>query len=349
MVALAPIPPTNRVGTYLVAGGSSTNASYGNVSLNLIDTDEDWSDVLAHTYVTSPYADGVRNMHIRCPRGVWLRTDGAQFFNHCNTNGESIPVPGPFHALHVAAGRAGGVRLATGFGTFLAGLNDDGWSVTVYNNGTPNTVAPAGGNALSNWEANPLTQGDGYPDIDDVNDPAYLAALYDDELQNGVYEFAFDGNGGDRSTCMVSNWLYPRLTLDTAWASNPYARVVSSEANCVRETAEWQAPYSYVARYTGFVARVGDNDYLQPDEMGTTVGVFVQGTTVTDYNQALALAPLYRVWVKWTGMKATVGADRMQELLAAGEIDGSVEPPSDNPAVGRLRYEARPRVVGRHR
>ena len=344
LMALTPVAFANRVGTLIIAGGSSNVASLGNVSTNLIAEDGDWLDVLTATDVTVPHADGVRSAAIRCPRGTWVDDSGNEWANHCNKNGERVPVPGPFHAKTVATARGQGARLVDSYGAFLAGLNALGWATSSYNNGTPNIVAPAGDNALSNWEANPLTQ-TGYPTITNVNDAAYVAALYDAELENGCTEFQFDGNGQDRSTGMLSNWLYPRLAAVTP-GFNEYARWVASEANCLRETAAWQAAYSFCATSTAFNARVGDLNYLQPSEMAHLPCVFIQSPNLSGWNAAMLLAPTYRVRVKWPLMKANVGAARMAQLLAAGE--GAEQPASDT-TTRRAWPGGRGAVVGRHR
>ena len=341
IMALAPVAQTNRVGTYIVAAGSSSNPTYGNVSLNLIDSDEDWSDVIDKQVVTEPIADGVRAFHIRCPRGVWPGTDGVNHFNHCNENGFVVRVPGAWYALNQAAGQAGGVRLTQGFGTFLASLNAQGCATTVYNNGLPNYKHPDG-TGLTNWASDPLTQGNGYPTITDATSLAYIQALYQDELTNGCTECAFDGVGLDRSTYMLSNVLYPLLTgTGTQTASgfsgtftNPYARKVCVEANPPRGTGAWLTPYTFCLRRGAWNERITtedenhDDDFFQPAEMANTIGIFVQEYDEAAWAWALEKAATYRVWVKWTQMKAVVGSDRMQELLAAGAGE-AVEPPEE--------------------
>lgn len=317
-MALQPVAFGNRVGAYIVAGGSSAVAARGNVATNLIGVGETWADVLNHSQVTTPIADGVRSIFIRCPRGTWVDGSGNEWANHCNQNGARVPVPGPFHALYVAQAR-GETRLTTGYSTFLAGLQAQGVAITSYNNGTPNAVAPAGDNALSNWQANPLSQ-TGYATLAEVNDDEYVRGLYADELDYGCTELAFDANGQDRATGMVSTTLYPRLAAVTP-GFNDYARWVASEAACLRETAAWQASYTFCESESAYHDRLGDSMYLQPSEMAQTPCIIIQDNGEAGYYEALALAPLYRVRVKWLTMKATMGATAMQALLAAGEGD----------------------------
>lgn len=352
MPTLAPIAQTQRVGTYIVGAGSSTDAAYGNVSTNLIAADEDWSDVLTKDVITVPLADAVTAgtqmpFHFRCPRGVWPGTDGVNLFNHCNSNGVITRVPGAWHALNQAAAKAGGIRLTEGFGTLLAGLNGQGSPTTVYNNGIPNYKDPDG-SGLTNWEANPLTQGNGYPTITNATDLDYIQALYQDELTNGCTEFAFDGCGGDRSTYMLSNILFPMLASSSGTAhtasgftgslTNGYARKVCVEANPPADTGSWLTPYTFCARHPTFSDRIGDDDYIQPDDVGFTPGCFVQASTQSGYNTALDLATRgYRVWVKWTAMRAVVGEAAMLALLEAGE-DPDVDDPGSSASSGSDRW-----------
>lgn len=323
-----PIAQTNRCGCLIIAGGSDTNDN-GNVSSNLIDGDagEDWSDVLNHTQVTTPITDGVRAFHIRCPRGTWANTDGGSqsFFNRCNQNGTVVRVAGCFPALHIATAR-GATHLTTGLGTFIAGLNSQSCAVTIYNNGIPNYKAPDA-SGLTNWDANPLTQGNGYPTVTDVTDLTYVRAMYADELDNGCTEFAFDATGGDASTYMLSNILFPMLaTAATHTASgftnsfaNSHARKVCVEANPPVDTGSWLTPYSFTARHPTFGDRIGDANYIQPDDMGYNPACIIQTTTQSGYDAALDyLTRGYRVWVKWYAMKNTVGATAMAALLTAG-------------------------------
>lgn len=341
MVALAPVAQSNRVGAYLVAGGSSANAAYGKVSPNLVPIGGTWADALTYSQVTGPIADGVRAMHIRCPRGVWPGEDGNNWFNHCNANGSASRVPGPWHALNVAAGETYGVRLTQGYGTFLAGLNAQGVAITSYNNGLPNYKHPDG-TGLTNWASDPLTQGNGYPTITNATDLAYIQALYQDELDNGCTEFAFDGCGGDRSTYMLSNVLFPLLTsTGTQTASgfsgtftNSYARKCCVEANPPTNTGTWLTPYTFTGRHPTYGVRAADPTYVAPSAMAYTPAVIVQTTSFASWQVALAYAASTRVWVKWTAMKAAVGSDRMAELLAAGAAPIAEPPPTEPPASG---------------
>lgn len=368
MPTLAPIAQTQRVGTYIVGAGSSTNAAYGNVSTNLIAADEDWSDVLTKDVITVPLADAVTAgtqmpFHFRCPRGVWAGTDGAtNHFNHCNSNGVITRVPGAWHALNQAAAKAGGIRLTEGFGTLLAGLNGQGSPTTVYHTGLPNYKDPDG-SGLTNWEANPLTQGNGYPTITNATDLDYIQALYQDELTNGCTEFAFDGCGGDRSTYMLSNILFPMLASSqvsahtasgfTGSLTNGYARKVCVEANPPRDTGAWLDDYTFCLRNGAWDSRISHDDvdlsgdYYQPDEMASTIGIFVQQYDADAWAWALEKARTYRVWVKWTAMRAVVGEDAMLQLLEAG-ADTAVEP-EDAAPVGTAWFGGRVAVRGRHR
>lgn len=333
--SIVPVTQTNRCGFYIVAGGSGTNALLGNVNTNLIDLTETWADVINNSQVTTAIDDGVRACHIRCPRGVWPTTQGGsgEFFNHC-VNGNPIYVPGPFHALHVAESRAGGVRLTQGYGTFLAYLNSQGCAITSYNNGLPNNVA-SGGAVLGDWESDPLLQGNGYPTLSDVTNLTYLRTMYADELDNGCTEFAFDGTGGDESAGMLSNTLFPMLATagtysGTGTFTNGYDRKVCVEA--APPVGSWESPYTFCARYDSFVSREASQAYLHSADMGSVAGCFIQSYHQADYDHALALLTAgYRVWVKWEAMKATVGSTAMAALLAAGETaDGGGEelPPS---------------------
>lgn len=350
MPALAPNAFSNRVGTLIVAGGSSTNAAYGNVSLNLIGATETWANVLTNNQITGALADDAdMAFFIRCPRGVWTDSNGDEWINHCNANGVPVYVPGPYHAKTVAAGRAGGVRLTQGFSTFLAGLQGGGSPITVYNNCTPNAAHPTTG-VLENWQLDPLTQ-TGYVTLANVTDLAAVRAMYADELDYGVTEFAFDGTGQDRSAYMLSNTLFPLLATATgalATFANEYDRWVCAEAAPVVATASWLSPYSFCATYDGFNARLNNPEYLQPADMGLLPCVLIQGSTAADYAHALALAPYYRVRVKWVAMKAVMGQTAMDELLAAGA--GTVEVPEETAAttlslypVGRGAWGARRR------
>lgn len=317
-MALQPVAFSNRVGTYIVGGGSSTVATRGNVSTSLIGMGETWADVLNHAQVTVPVADGVRSVLIRCPRGTWVDDDGNEWANHCNANGTRVPTPAPMHALYVAQAR-GETRLTNGYGTFLAGLQAQGMAITSYNSGTCNVVAPASDNALSNWQADPLTQ-TGYTTIAEANDNSYIRGLYADELDYGCTEFAFDANGQDRSTGMVSTALYPKLASVTP-GFNEYARWVASEAACLRSTGAWQSIYGFCESDSAYHDRLGDSMYLQPSEMARLPCVIVQDPGEAGYYEALSLAPYLRVRVKWQAMKATMGSAAMVTLLAAGDGD----------------------------
>lgn len=331
----APIAQTQRCGVYVVGAGSSSNAYYGNVSTSLVGASETWADVLTKSTVTTPISDATTAgtqmpFCFRCPYGAWTGTDGVECYNHCTGNGAIARVPVVFHSFVQASGSPGGVRLSSGLGTLLAGLNAQGCPTTVYYPGLPNYVPPDS-NGLANWVANPLTQGNGYPTITDVKSLTYIRALLADGLDNGLTEAVFDGCGGDVSTYMLSNVLFPMLAAAGTHAAsgftgslvNSHARKVGVEANPPAENS-WLTSYSFTSRYPTFTDRIGNSSYLQPSDMAYTPACIIQQSTQSGYDTALDLLQRgYRVWVKWTAMRSVVGQTAMLALLTAGSDPGA--------------------------
>ena len=114
----------------------------------------------------------------------------------------------------------------------------------------------------------------------------------------------------------------------TGTFANAYARVCGLESMPLRSTTAWAAGktgMTWLALSNGvdeaFDLRIGDTDYLQPDEMDVMPVVMIQGTNKAAYDLAMSLLETYddiRVTVKFLAMLNN-GHD-MAALLAAGAI-----------------------------
>lgn len=358
MPALAPVAFTNRVGVFVTVGGSSANTTYGKVSTNLIGAAGTAADVLTHEYITEPIADGVRSFFFRFPHGEWLTDEGNNWIvrYHDGASGFiAIDATGIYNAKELAVDRSQ-TRLSTGWGTTYAGLNAASCAITTYH-GCPPPSAPSGPGSVLGWPTDVLSQ-TGYTTAAEVANLSYHRTLFQDELDNGVTEFAFDEAGASTSPDEFGATLFPLLTGTgdqtaagfSGTFTNDYTRKVCVEANPTRSTSAWVSPYTFTSQYSTFKARVGDEDYLQPDEMGSLPMVLIRGQTLADWEQAMEMAPYYRVRVKWSAMKDVVGASRMADLLALGAE--TVQTPEESAATtttGPVYLNARAAVTGRHR
>ena len=348
MPALAPVAFGNRVGVFITVGGSSANTTYGKVSTNLIGAAGTAADVLTHDYITEPIADGVRSFFFRFPHGEWLTSGGDNWIVRYHDGADGfIPIDatGIYNAKEIAAER-GQTRLTTGWGTTYAGLQAQSCAITTYH-GCPPPLAPSGPGSVLGWPTDVLAQ-TGYTTAAEVADQSYHETLYTDELNNGVTEIAFDEAGAMTSPNESGATLFP-LWAGTSSFTGGYARQVCAEANPTRSTSAWLTPYTFTANYSTFTARVGDTDYLQPSEMGQLPMVLIRGQTLADWNQAMEMAPYYRVRVKWAAMKDVVGASRMADLLALGAATVQTPTEATVTTTGPIYLSGRAAVTGRHR
>lgn len=339
------LPTSNNRVVNFISVASGSNAAQGLVSTGLINpaAGETAADVWNKPQVQNPINHGCTQVIFVCPYGKPTPTRTIRYTD----GGDAVTSKFHFDARTMSAALS--LTFFEGWETTVSRLvNNYGQRVIGY----WGRLFPQYDTTLTPWSwPNDINSSSfqACPGKTNMASLTYIRSQLAAFLDNGGAEFFFDAEGQARgptagrydniyriSDALTNSGTYTHADYTGSFA-NTDARVCGLESMPRRSTTEWaiKSGMTWLALANGvndaFDLRIGDQEYLQPEEMDVMPIVEIQDTDEDAYNLAMSLLSTYsniRVAVKFNSMLNN-GFD-MDAMIALGEIGSGEDIPDES-------------------